>query len=369
MNLNTQNNHPLIPREQNYIVDRKLLTVHSEDRDYSKWPKANHFEIILPESYTNIQSMRLVEISLPCNYYTFSNYNQNTKLSFKINPQDPTDLFYDTLNTYYDNFSITIQEGYYTPDEFALEIQNKMNYEITNFIGTTYDRFRVFYDKVAQKIWFGNTTDKFELTFDNKIIYDLPPCEQANIWCQYTKWGLPSYIGFNKETYTSESSNTPITFDYLDNNVWLDPSGSDVWYVKAPLTINILGEKAIYMEVDKYNSYDELYPYSEATSNVYGNDYGGRVKSAFAKIPITSFPNGHGDYGMVFDSRNASLQNVTQFLPPLERIQKFKFKFRYHDGRLVDFHEIPFNFTIEINQLKNEILKKCNIRMPALYNL
>ena len=38
---------PLISREQNYVLDRKLLTVHSEDRDSSKWPNSNEFEIVL----------------------------------------------------------------------------------------------------------------------------------------------------------------------------------------------------------------------------------------------------------------------------------------------------------------------------------
>ena len=31
--------HPLIPREQNYVLDRKIITIHSNDRDISKWPK------------------------------------------------------------------------------------------------------------------------------------------------------------------------------------------------------------------------------------------------------------------------------------------------------------------------------------------
>ena len=48
---------------------------------------ANHFEIDLPETLTNVQSMRLVEIELPANQYVFSNNHQNTKLEFYITPQ------------------------------------------------------------------------------------------------------------------------------------------------------------------------------------------------------------------------------------------------------------------------------------------
>ena len=69
---------PLISREQNYVLDRKLLTIHSEDRDITKWPNANEFEIVLPQQLLNIQSMRLVEIEVPSKLYVFSNLYQNT---------------------------------------------------------------------------------------------------------------------------------------------------------------------------------------------------------------------------------------------------------------------------------------------------
>ena len=33
-----QQNHPLIPRGQKYILNRKLVSIHSYDRDIKKWP-------------------------------------------------------------------------------------------------------------------------------------------------------------------------------------------------------------------------------------------------------------------------------------------------------------------------------------------
>ena len=85
------------------------------------------------------------------------------------------------------------------------------------------------------------------------------------------------------------------------------------------------------------------------------------MQSAFAKIPIIASPN-----RINFESGKSHLDAFTQFNPPLERIQKLKFKFRYHNGRLVDFSNTPLNFTIEINQLRNEILKHQNVRTPHL---
>ena len=83
MNVSTMNNtHQLIQRQQNYVMERKLISIHTEDRDIKKWTNSNHFEVILPEPILNVQSMRLLDILVPVNFYTFSNTLQNTKMFF-----------------------------------------------------------------------------------------------------------------------------------------------------------------------------------------------------------------------------------------------------------------------------------------------
>ena len=81
---NLGNNKPLINRDQTYVLDRKLITIHSEDRDITKWPNSSNFEIILPETIHNVQSLRLIEVAMPANLYTFSNKYQNTSLAFTL---------------------------------------------------------------------------------------------------------------------------------------------------------------------------------------------------------------------------------------------------------------------------------------------
>lgn len=46
---NVNNEHQLIRRQNTYVLDRKLVTIHSQDRDVSQWPNANHFEVTLPK--------------------------------------------------------------------------------------------------------------------------------------------------------------------------------------------------------------------------------------------------------------------------------------------------------------------------------
>ena len=79
---NVSNSRPLIPRQQTYVLDRKLVTIHSDDRDIKKWPFSNHFEVELPQIMENVESMRLVECNLPINDEMFKNDYQNTKISF-----------------------------------------------------------------------------------------------------------------------------------------------------------------------------------------------------------------------------------------------------------------------------------------------
>ena len=342
---NLGSSKPLINREQNYVLDRKLVTVHSEDRDITKWPNSNTFKIMLPDNLLNVQSLRLIQSTMPGIFYTFSNEYQNTKFQFTLN---------NTVHT------IDIQDGYYTPCQLSQELTNVMN-TATNSDAS----FNVFYDKVKHKFWFGHTDLSFNLNFNNQIIYDFSNCEQPVVWNNYSKWGLPYYLGFKKQQYNSSRKTDGISFDYIcPNNVSTSNLSKITNYIEAPLSFNITGETCIYMEVEKYNNYDELYPYSQSSRQMYGNNaYDGKVNSAFAKIPIQ-----HKD-DFSFDSRTFFLQNMVQYDPPIERITRLKFKFRFHDGRLVNFQNFPFDFSLEFNSLRNEINKQYNVRIPASYKL
>ena len=336
------NSKPLINREQNYVLDRKLLTVHSEDRDITKWPNSNTFEIMLPETLLNVQSMRLIQATMPSYFFTFSNDYQNTAFQFTI-----------------ENVAhmVTIQEGNYTPCQLSRELTNKMNRAIHSDAS-----FNVFYDEVKHNFWFGHTDLSFNLDFDKQITYDFVNCEQPIIWNNHSKWGFPYYIGFKKQCYQSiRDLDGTILFDYICQSDTNQTDTSNITnYIEAPLSFSLNGETSIYLEIDKYNSYDELYPYNESSTQLFGNNaYSGKVNSAFAKIPIREYNENS------YDSRTIFLVNMVHYDPPIERIARLKFKFRFHDGRLVNFQNFPFDFTIEFNSLRNEIEKKYNVRIPA----
>ena len=341
--------HPLIPRDQTYVLERKIVSIHSYDRDIKKWPNSNHFEIELPQALTNIQSMRLLQISLPNNQYVFSDCYQNTKLQFTVGAS---------------SYIIQIEEGSYTPDQLAIEITNKMNAAT----GTT--EFICKYNSVTNTFWFGNTTQSFTLNFSvNIYANEKLPCNCTRVWNHYTKWGLPSYLGYEKQDYTAMATTDGSGFSFsFETSPWLEASGGAVspFTIKDPsCNLDIFGEDVIYMEVEKYNSIDELEPYSVLTSSLYNNDYAGKVNSAFAKIPIVNAKS----FATYTDSTNFFLMNVKQFSPPIDRLTRLRFTFRYHDGRLVDFKCLPINFSLEFNMLRDEQRRNMNVRIPHFFNM
>ena len=519
MNLNRVTNHPLIKSEQTYVLDRKIVSIHSVDRDYQKWPNSNHFGIDLGEAHHNVQSMRLIDFAVPSTNYTFATSYQNTKMSFTYkthlslnlgasdlsyndltggyytqfefinevmrkltqttspndwNPNLPADVKVyvkqvdgsflpattiadetqapwlptgmDTTNAEIQirwepsEFSITIPEGAYSPDNLTTTIQTLMNKELfnatsgikyaafplpgnsngdLNYNGLLYSPddpnsifyrdptnpaalkpFIVYYNSTTNKLLVGSKQGEFTLNFSKQEIYD-PTCDiNKAIFHQYTKWGLPSYLGFDKLNYIGALTEiNPATNAFL-NNIgglylpsepvvpWLSPEGfsalnitgvnefnaetaslssvenKKVYDVGATHNLDINGEDAIYMQVDRFNNIDEIYPYSERTGHLYNNDLGQRVNGSFAKIPIT-----HTPFGQQLASRTNFLSNIFHSEPPIQRVDRLVFSFRYHDGRMVDFKNLPFSFTLELNMLKDEPARVKQVRVPHLYNL
>ena len=136
---------------------------------------------------------------------------------------------------------------------------------------------------------------------------------------------------------TSVSTTNLPNFYYNDttdsSGNWLTPdpslNGCEVSFLVAPDKINILGNSYFYMDAPDFNCIDETSPYNISKYTLHTNGTNGRVNSAFAKISVPVTP-----LAQWYDS-DATAYKL--FNPPAERIRKFRFKLRYHDGTLVDF--------------------------------
>lgn len=394
---NLNNNHPLIPNQNQYICERKYISIHSIDRDSLKYPNASVFEIELPQDYLNVESIRLYSWSFPANYSVFNKSANNLQFVFKFidiyNPiengfNDPLQnaIYAGLFSKLNKSYITTIEEGFYNPTQMAIEIKNKMNSIITDelidYFNTNtqyiyalelfagYTEFEVAYNSVGQKLWFGNKTSKFEIV-NNSCLYKqenslITNCINGQrILPSYNNWGLPSYLGFTRlpEKSISSTNSNDYRFFYseLNNGLWISPSslpGSQVEYLTAPLKINFMGPSYIYMELDcnsSLNCIDETEPFNLDKFSLTTNQTNGIVNSAFAKIAVCSTP-----ISQWFD--NQDISPYKWFDPPMERIRKLKIKMRYHDGSLVDFSGYDYSFMLELSILNPQIAKNAHVK-------
>jgi hypothetical protein len=403
------NSHPLINNSNQYFFEKKYISIHSEDRDLSKYPNSAQFEIELPQDYLNVASARLYSWSFPSNYNVFSVFNYNVSMTFKLynlynpganNTSDP--LLEGIFAALYANqdkeYIIIIETGFYNPDQMATELTNKFNEAVTNVINTffinnpayseaqklfvSYNRFNIVYNSVGQKMWFGNTTDQFVLTNDSEFYskkdFVDASCLRKSVLPQFSDWGLPSYLGFTRcptqalnadETLIKNTSDNSALLNQKtprfyygdvtgsgDNGYWLLPGapGASVYFVEAPFKISFMGPAYMYMEIEGLNCIDETSPWNLSTFTARTNQTNGIVNSSFAKIAVPTTP-----ISQWFDEDTAPYK---YFNPPAERIRKLNIRLRYHNGQNVDFGQFEYSFMIEFNLLTPQQQRTYSIR-------
>ena len=73
-------NHNIIPKDNNYVLNKNNISISSLDRDKSKWKNNKNFEINLPQSFNNIHYINITNITLPFNQFNISQTFQNNKI-------------------------------------------------------------------------------------------------------------------------------------------------------------------------------------------------------------------------------------------------------------------------------------------------
>lgn len=325
--LNADIFNPLIKNSQQYMMNKKYVSIHSEDRNVFKYPNSNTFELDLPEDYRNVASVRLTEWNFPHRYVPFSVRNNNVFLRVRMTATD-------TLAEY----DIQIQDGDYLPHQMVIELQQRLN-------AITKSQFYVAYNEVSGKIWFGNRVEPFELLnediFSNK-------CESNSVNCavgrnhlpEFVNWGLPANLGLTISNITSTSSDIYPRFYYLEGGYWMGQpiDGATYYYVECPRTINFEINNVVYMELDNNNCIDETSPFNVSAFTQQTNETNSIVNGSFAKLLMKNDANKFIDYERI---------PYKWYYPPADRIRRLRFRFRHHNGQLVDFGQVEFNFMLE----------------------
>jgi hypothetical protein len=421
-NYNVNTNHPIIQNSQEYMFYKKYVSIHSEDRDALKYPNSSEFEIEFPEDLVNVASLRLASWTFPANYNTFSPLNSNITMTFKINEPYNTnsnnvddlllqkifEFLYENKNN---NYEFQIQEGFYNPQQMVIELTNKFNYTVTIAIkkyftsqsvnpnidtalqaeylaalasftaNGGYQNFVIVYNTVSQKIWFGNICDKFILTNETQFLRNIA---NDNLLCagrsqlpDYSSWGLPGNLGLSRCDTISTNGEDSLEINDLtiydtilvprfyfgdvypgDDGYWLLPNftvfpNSTVFWVECVYKINLMGPAYMYLEIEGHNCIDETMPYNVSKFTLKTNETNGIVNSSFAKIAIPTTP-----ISQWFDRDSFPYK---YYYPPAERMRKFKFKIRYHNGQLVNFGVFNYSFVIEFTLQMSQLLRSANL--------
>ena len=328
----------LIDRQQNFVLNSKILSIDSDDRDITKWPNPANFEIRCPQSFNNVESIRLMNVNTPNNFYNISNYLQNNKLLIRDNTSRALAVAAGAASIPDDTLHIIdISDGKYNIEELMLALNTQTsNYSIdisftynniSNKINVTHNSFKKYILDFTVNLSYNSS-----YFYDNNNNTHSMGCT-INIYEQHSNWGLGYMLGFNKQKYNV-------------NNL-LEP----------PNQINLNLNNFIYLEIDKLNRADEIKPF---LTNNRSNENNGIVNSFFAKIPIIM-----SEYNQNLTNKDNYVNNLCFFQPPIDNLSKLKFKFRYHNGLLIDLNNHNISLTLEINQINNE-LKNYNVRQPFL---
>lgn len=255
---------------------KHTILLDSRDRDFESYPNPSDYRIMLPTIYKNIQSARLVSAEIPASFYVFTAEAHNTSL----------DITLDGGSTY----TITIPDGNYSSSNLSAALETAL----TEATGKTFS------------VSVSKTTLRMTLSTDDGTEFTLEASTGTP-----TGWGLPYYMGFQRE----------IEYQSTDG------------ILTAPRIVSLNPHNYILLDVDQLNGLDE------------GGLYGGRVGSgSFARIPFDAY-----SFEYVYLDTEKTTFPETTLRPGLASLDRLNIKFRFHDGRPVDFNGVEHSLVIELS--------------------
>ena len=385
--------HPLIPNSNEYMYERKYVSIHSDDINKLKYPNSSDFEIELPQDYCNVQSVQMSSWLFPTNVNTFTEKLSNVTIPFTINqPYSPSPTLSGDINyanwisvnealtakytSSFPEFVVKITEGIYNQSDIVYELTNRFNLVVTTYLKSyftqtsntsaltwitdnPYTEFVITSCPISEIFFFGNQSSGFVITNNMSILFDQMNCVATNGYIDPNIfWGLPMNLGLQllpTDSIPSIDENDTRFFNFPGTTgSWLTPSTiyptETMYYIKAQNKWNqLIGKFVFYIEIDKLNSMDETKPFTDTRFTKTTNQTNGVVNSAFAKLPIYINPNNPIDN--YYYSSTPADNVIRVFNPPMMRIRRLKITMRYHFGQYVDFNGLPFTFTLCFNIL------------------
>lgn len=344
---------------------KKCISIHSEDRDIVKYKSPSEFTIYLPDPITNICSVRVKDMVFPKLFIFSEDYN-NTKMTLKTNEADTYEVDLNNVKQY-------------SVKQILLDINTKLNgrqniREVGDEDGfPPFPPFMktLYYHSLSNKFIFtGFSVSNSDQQDDTNIVMNesvkLHQTDDPNVIDLKTHWGLGYYLGFDKsndnfdyfidKTTINDIEDTRIMYNKTTHEYYPKKSNRDILFLTDGTNENITlkkgtyilpsnrqsrihqGRRIVYMEIDGLNSMDEIDPISDKAQFY-------KTNSAITKIQVPEYLHNEDDVDQSF------LSNKTEFKTPIDKLYKCSFRFRFHDGTLVDFQGNDLSFTLEFEYL------------------
>jgi len=181
---------------------------------------------------------------------------------------------------------VTIPDGNYTLPDLCTALQTAI------IDATENNTYMVTLQCNTLEITISNSTTEFSI--DTK----------SGSLLQGVFWGLGYFLGFNKGIYNSTSNS-----------------------LTGPRIANINPYNYMALDLGDLNMIQE----------------GDKVKGYFAKVPLNV-----NNFCYVYLTPECCTYNIATYEPPIGRLDTLSVKWRFHDGRVIDFNGFEHSFMIEI---------------------
>jgi hypothetical protein len=255
------------------------------------------FTINLPYHFKNVLSLRLSSIHVPNVVYCISKRKKN---NFVYIFEETTEI----------EGTVEIPDGNYNVVDFITVLEDAISTQLS-----TSDRFTVKYETSSGKLTIANTTNKFSMTFlmDSVTNYiAVPEYRQVNsvaITEAYKKLGW--IIGYRKAEYNNEMS-------YTTEGIYNGASSEYIYF-----TLN---------DFNKSQSQNIIGMFSRS---IFGDNI-------LAMIPMTS-----DSFSVCFDNGADFIEKKRDYFGPVN-IQRLKIQLLDQYGEVIDFNNMDFSFSLEL---------------------
>jgi hypothetical protein len=301
-----------------YRKVKKTILIDSRDRD----PRftQSKYTVKLPRVYENVYSVALRSAEVPYTWYNFSQPLGNASFVMSIDGGITKDIIY-------------IPDGNYSCDSFPCVIQHALN---TKYGASA---FTVTYDSSTNRLTIQSPTiTAFTLYFNP--VDDIQKQSFCNnnfvglVTPTSTWWGLGFFMGFYRKDYSSVTTGgfASVTSDF---------------------SVELYPFKYIVMEIDYINKQDE--------TRIDGR-LSGRIDGCFAKIPIMTCPC----EPIFYREWGCCNMNESIMSPPISQLNQLSVKWRFHDGRPIDFNNADHSFSLEIVMLENNFDEYSSLDFASL---